>query len=64
MQLRTELRRDAGLSEDLTRRLVSALAGVDHLGTLLKVDSAVEGWVGAAKVAGRRAGDNPWLLLH
>jgi len=42
VQLRDELRRDAGLSEDLTRRLVSALAGVDHLGTLLKVDAAVD----------------------
>jgi len=41
VQLRAELKRDAGISEDLTRRLVGALAGVDHLGTLLKVDAAV-----------------------
>jgi hypothetical protein len=42
IQLRSELKREAGLSEDLTRRLVSALAGVDYLGTLLKVDAAVD----------------------
>ena len=42
VQLRSELKREASIPEELTRRLVSALAGVDHLGTLLKVDSAVE----------------------
>lgn len=41
-QLRKELKRDAGISEELTSRLVSSLAGVDHLGTLLKVDTAVD----------------------
>jgi hypothetical protein len=41
-QLRSELKREAGIPEELTRRLVTALAGVDHLGTLLKVDSAVD----------------------
>jgi hypothetical protein len=42
VQLRSELKREAGIPEELTRRLVSGLAGVDHLGTLLKVDDAVE----------------------
>jgi hypothetical protein len=42
VQLRRELKDEAGIPEELTRRLVSSLAGVDHLGTLLKVDGAVE----------------------
>ena len=42
VQLRTELKREAGISEELTKKLVAGLAGVDHLGTLLKVDSAIE----------------------
>jgi len=42
VQLRRDLKDEAGIPEDLTRRLVSSLAGVDHLGTLLKVDAAVE----------------------
>jgi len=42
VQLRKELKTEAGISEELTQRLVSALAGVDYLGTLLKVDAAVE----------------------
>jgi len=50
IQLRSELKKEAGISEDLTRRLVSALAGVDHLGTLLKVDAAVEEALKSAEV--------------
>jgi hypothetical protein len=42
VELRRDLKDEAGIPEDLTRRLVSSLAGVDHLGTLLKVDAAVE----------------------
>ena len=42
VQLRSELKREAGIPEDLTKRLVTALAGVDHLGTLLKVDEEVK----------------------
>ena len=41
-QLRREIREETGIPEELTNRLVQALAGVDHLGTLLKVDAAVE----------------------
>ena len=33
---------ETGIPGALTDRVVSALAGVDHLGTLLKVDAAVE----------------------
>lgn len=42
VQLRSELKREAGIPEELTKRLVTALAGVDHLGTLLKVDAEVD----------------------
>lgn len=37
-----ELHRDTGLPEPLTLGLVRALAGADHLGTLLKVEEAVK----------------------
>jgi hypothetical protein len=40
--LRHDLKRDAGIPEELTAKLISALAGVDHLGSLLRVDAAVE----------------------
>jgi hypothetical protein len=42
IQLRRDIREETGIPEDLTNRIVSALAGVDHLGTLLKVDATVE----------------------
>lgn len=41
-QLRRDLRHQAGIPEDLTDALVSSLAGVDYLGSLLKVDAAIE----------------------
>jgi hypothetical protein len=50
VQLRSDLKREAGIPEDLTKRLVSSLAGVDHLGTLLKVDVAVEEALRAAEL--------------
>ncbi|WP_438036461.1 BREX-6 system adenine-specific DNA-methyltransferase PglX [Sorangium sp. So ce204] len=40
--LRKDLKREAGIPEELTTRLVTSLAGVDYLGSLLKVDAAVE----------------------
>jgi hypothetical protein len=42
VELRRDLKQEAGIPEELTRRLVASLAGVDHLGTLLKVDAAVD----------------------
>jgi hypothetical protein len=42
VQLRRELREETGIPEELTNRIVQALAGVDHLGTLLKVDATIE----------------------
>jgi hypothetical protein len=41
--LRKDLKDEAGIPEELTTKLLSALAGVDYLGSLLKVDAAVEG---------------------
>lgn len=40
--LRKDLKREVGIPEELTSKLVTALAGVDYLGSLLKVDAAVE----------------------
>jgi hypothetical protein len=42
IQLRNDLRREVGIPEELTNNLLSSLAGVDYLGSLLKVDAAVE----------------------
>jgi len=40
--LRADLKRDVGVPEALTNRLLDALAGVDYLGSLLKVDAAID----------------------
>lgn len=40
--LRDELKEEAGIPHELTDAVLNALSGVDHLGTLLKVDEAVE----------------------
>lgn len=42
VQLRQDLKREVGIPEELTSKLLSALAGVDYLGSLLKVDAAVD----------------------
>ncbi len=39
--LQRDLKREVGIPEELTGKLLSALAGVDYLGSLLKVDAAV-----------------------
>jgi hypothetical protein len=40
--LRKDLKDHAGIPEELTTKLLTSLAGVDYLGSLLKVDAAVE----------------------
>lgn len=40
--LRRDLKKEVGIPEDLTNKLLSSLAGVDYLGSLLKVDAAIE----------------------
>jgi hypothetical protein len=42
VRLRREVKEEAGIPEELTGKLVKALAGVDHLGSLLKVDAAID----------------------
>ena len=42
VQLRQGLKREVNLPEGLTEKLVSSLGGVSYLGSLLKVDSAIE----------------------
>jgi hypothetical protein len=42
LRLYKEVKQETGIPEELTRKIVSALKGADHLGTLLKVDAAVE----------------------
>jgi hypothetical protein len=42
LRLKQDLHREVGLDPTLTQRLVDALAGVDHLGSLLKVDAAID----------------------
>jgi hypothetical protein len=50
VELLSDLKQEAGIPEDLTHRLVASLAGVDHLGTLLKVDAAVNEALSATKL--------------
>ena len=42
VELRLELERETGIPARLTDTLIHALAGADHLGSLLKIDAAVE----------------------
>lgn len=42
VHLRRDLKHEAGIPEELTNKLLSSLAGVDYLGSLLKVDAAIE----------------------
>ncbi len=41
-RLRRELKEEGGIPEELTGKLVKSLAGVDHLGSLLRVDAAID----------------------
>jgi hypothetical protein len=42
VHLREDLKREVGIPEALTNKLLTALAGVDYLGSLLKVEDAVK----------------------
>lgn len=46
----SELEREVGVPEALTRRLLAALSGVDYLGSLLRVDVAIEEAIGTAEL--------------
>lgn len=55
VRLRSELKEEAGIPEELTGKLVQALAGVDHLGSLLKVDAAIDDAIREQERAAARA---------
>jgi hypothetical protein len=59
-----EVWRETGLPEDLTRGIVRALAGADHLGTLLKVDRAVAEAVLSHQIATGAFEREPDLFKH
>ena len=42
VELRRRVQEEVGLPSDLTDGLVEALAGADHIGSLLKIDAAIE----------------------
>ena len=42
VELRREVERETGIPATLTDDIVRALSGADHLGSLLKVDAAVD----------------------
>ena len=52
VRLKRELRSEAGIPEALTDRLITSLAGVDHLGSLLKVDAAIDDAIREVEKAG------------
>jgi hypothetical protein len=50
VQLREELAREAGVPAELTNKLLASLAGVDHLGSLLRVSAEVDAALKNAEV--------------
>jgi hypothetical protein len=42
VRLRNDVTRETGIPEELTNRILKSLAGVDHLGSLLKVEAIIE----------------------
>ena len=52
VRLKRELRSEAGIPEALTQKLIESLAGVDHLGSLLKVDAAIDDAIREVEKAG------------
>ena len=53
--LRKDLKSEVGIPEELTTKLLSALAGVDYLGSLLKVDAAVDDAIKSVELDFERA---------
>ena len=41
VELKATIHQETGLAPELTQRLLTALAGADHLGTLLRIDEAI-----------------------
>ena len=57
VELRREVERETGIPGELTDTLIHALKGADHLGSLLKVDAAVDDAIRANDAALSKAGD-------
>ncbi len=55
VELRAEVERETGIPPKLTDEIVHALAGADHLGSLLKVDAAVDDAIRVQEIELRRA---------
>ena len=56
VELRREVERDTGIPGELTDTLIHALRGADHLGSLLKVDAAVDDAIARHETALSKAG--------
>lgn len=50
VSLRADLKAEAGIPEELTTKLLASLAGVDHLGSLLRVSTEVDAALKSAEV--------------
>lgn len=61
VELRRGIKQEAGIPEAVTEKIVTALAGVDHLGTLLKVDKAVAEAIEAYEKAAPARGQRDWV---
>lgn len=59
VELRQEVEQDTGVPAALTDTIVHALRGADHLGSLLKVDRAVDDAIRAFERGGGAVGDKP-----
>jgi len=57
VELRRAVAEETGIPADLTNSIVHALSGADHLGSLLKVDTAVEDAIRQHEATTRAAGD-------
>ncbi|MCY2990805.1 MAG: BREX-6 system adenine-specific DNA-methyltransferase PglX [Planctomycetota bacterium] len=63
VELRREVQRETGIPPDLTDTVVHSLKGADHLGSLLKVNAAVDDAIRQHEEQLRRAGDAKQKLL-
>jgi hypothetical protein len=64
MDLRREVERETGIPAELTDTVIHALEGADHLGSLLKVDTAVEEAIDKHEAALGRQEPKQYSLLE
>ncbi|MBI5547485.1 MAG: BREX-6 system adenine-specific DNA-methyltransferase PglX [Deltaproteobacteria bacterium] len=63
VRLRNDVTRETGIPEELTNKILKSLAGVDHLGSLLKVDAAIEEALGEEERVFLKTGPSQGDLL-